>query len=238
MAALIAAKFEDVVRRFAVNRQVGPISFDVPEGVCCGLLGANGAGKTTLMRMLLGIDRPTGGSVELFGEPIRVGRPPIDTSGMIEEPRFFEWLSASDNLRACFDSATASPSRISSVLRRVGLDAVGRQPVRGFSQGMRQRLGLARVLLSDPRFLVLDEPTNGLDPSGIRWLRSLIRELVDEGRTVLVSSHMLHEVQLVADMFIMIDQGRVVASGRATETSSFGNLEDLYFHHAGQTPAP
>lgn len=230
---MIAAEFENVVRRFPEGRQVGPVSFRVPEGTCCGLLGANGAGKTTLMRLLLGLDRPSEGSTYLFGDEVRVGRPPHNASGMIEEPRFFEWLSAYDNLRSCFSAETATPARVRAALGRVGLRGAERQPVRGFSQGMRQRLGLARVLLPEPKLLVLDEPTNGLDPSGIRWLRRLMHELVREGRTVLVSSHMLHEVQIVADMFVMIDQGRVVASGDAADTASFGSLEDLYFHHVG-----
>jgi ABC-2 type transport system ATP-binding protein len=148
---------------------------------------------------------------------------------MIEEPTFFGWLSAEDNLRAVFAGRAGAMARIDGVLAEVGLADAGRRPVGGFSQGMRQRLGLARVLAAEPSLLVLDEPTNGLDPSGIRWLRGLIRSLVSDGRSVLLSSHLLHEVHACADDFLMIDQGRAVASGRVDEISQFGSLEDLYF---------
>lgn len=223
------ASFEDVVRQYPGGPTVGPVTFSIESGSCFGLVGANGAGKTTLMRCLLGLDTPTSGSIELFGHPVKTNEPPLRTSGMIEEPKYFGWLSARDNLRAVFEGRGRAVALIDDVLAEVGLAEAGKRPVRGFSQGMRQRLGLARVLAAEPSLLVLDEPTNGLDPGGIRWLRGFIRSLVADGRTILLSSHLLHEVQACADAFMMMDQGHVVASGSVADISQFSSLEDLYF---------
>ncbi|MFT4009947.1 MAG: ATP-binding cassette domain-containing protein [Nocardioidaceae bacterium] len=223
------ASLIDVERRYRGGPVVGPVSFSIMPGSCFGLVGANGAGKTTLMKCLLGLDTPTSGTIKLFGQPVTPYAPLQETSGMVEEPKFFGWLSARDNLRAVFEGRADCTALIDDVLHRVGLSNAGKRPVRGFSQGMRQRLGLARVLAAEPSLLVLDEPTNGLDPRGIRWLRELIRSLTTDGRTVLLSSHLLHEVQACADEFLMMDQGQCVASGSVADISRFGSLEDLYF---------
>jgi ABC-2 type transport system ATP-binding protein len=150
---------------------------------------------------------------------------------MIEEPPFFGWLDGAENLRAAFPGCPIPERRIVEVLREVGLDSAGRKRVRQYSQGMRQRLGLARVLLADPMLVVLDEPTNGLDPLGIRWLRDLIARMVEEGRSVLLSSHMLHEVQSSCSEFIMLDRGTVVAQGPMELTAGHASLEEFYLSH-------
>lgn len=225
----LAVRFDAVVKTYRGETSIGPVSFAIEAGSCFGLVGANGAGKSTLMRCLLGLDSPTSGTIELFGEPVRPSEPPRQTSGLIEEPKFFDWLGARENMYAVFGRQREASSIIEQVLNEVGLGQVGKRPVRAFSQGMRQRLGLARVLAAQPDLLVLDEPTNGLDPEGIRWLRKLIRDLVSSGKTVLLSSHLLHEIQAVADAFLMIDQGTVIASGSVPEISNYASLEDLYF---------
>lgn len=222
----------DVTKRYRAGRQIGPVDLAIPAGTCFALVGANGAGKTTVMRLMLGLDLCTSGSVQLFGEPIQPGRPSGRSSGMIEEPRFFNWLDATANLRAVFPRCPAAT--LSRVLVEVGLVDAGDKPVGKFSQGMRQRLGIARVLVAEPEVMVLDEPTNGLDPHGIRWFRGLVERLVTDGKTVVVSSHMLHEVQRMATHYLMLDQGRPVASGLVAEIQSYPSLEDLYLAVVGQ----
>ncbi len=224
-----AVRARDVVRRYRGGQCIGPVSVTIPAGTCFGLVGANGAGKTTLLRMLLGLDRPSAGEIELFGRPVLPDSPPHRTSGMIEEPRFFGWLDARENLRSVFAGRDELLEQIDSVLELVGLGHARSKPVRAYSQGMRQRLGLARVLGAQPDLLVLDEPTNGLDPKGIRWLRNLLLELVADGRTVLLSSHLLHEVQAVSGAFLMMEQGQVVANGEVADIRSVSSLEELYF---------
>lgn len=224
-----ALELDDVVHRFKSGLQIGPVSLNLQVGECLGLMGPNGAGKTTLMRVLLGLEPLTEGRARLFGQDVRYGEPPLRASGMLEEPRFFGWLNAGDNLRAAVPGRRLQRDRVTELLVLVGLESVGNRPVARFSQGMRQRLALARVLLVEPDLVVLDEPTNGLDPAGIMWLRGLIRELKVEGRSVLLSSHLLHEVQQVADLYVMIDRGRAIASGNVSDLTHVSSLEDLYF---------
>lgn len=228
----------DFVRRYDEDNTVGPVSFTVAPGVCFGLVGANGAGKTTLMRSILGLDRPTSGSVTLDGTPVDPRTPCPAVSGMIEESSFFGWLSAADNLRAAFAGRDLPDGRQERALREVGLGEVGAKRVRGFSQGMRQRLAIARVLAADPDVLVLDEPTNGLDPLGIQWLRGLVRGLVAEGRSVILSSHLLHEVQETCSEFLLIDRGRVVTAGPMALTEGHGSLEAFYLSFVGDGEGP
>ncbi|MCW2794241.1 MAG: transporter related protein [Nocardioides sp.] len=224
----VALQMEEVTKVYSNGQTIGPVSMTVRSGSCFGLIGANGAGKSTLMRVVLGLTGSTEGSVLLFTDLVVPGVPSPRASGMIEEPQFFRWMNATENLRAVFAGRREVYDQIPAVLDEVGLGEVGGRPVRAFSQGMRQRLGLARVLLADPDLLVLDEPTNGLDPLGIRWLRGLIRRLVDDGKSVLLSSHLLHEVQQVADDYLMIDRGSAVAHGRVRDIEHFSGLEDLY----------
>lgn len=214
---------------YAAEAVVGPIDFSVTAGTCAGLIGANGAGKTTLLRAICGLLRPSAGEVVVNGRAVTYGQVPAGLSGMIEEPRLYPWLDAEDNLRAVCLFRPDRIEAIDSVLSRVGLERGTGRIVSKYSQGMRQRLGIARVLLADARTLLLDEPTNGLDPVGIRWFRDLVGELVDEGRTVVLSSHLLHEVQQMAQTYCMLSNGRVVVSGQTGDLKGMNSLEDLYF---------
>ncbi|MDP8908982.1 MAG: ATP-binding cassette domain-containing protein [Chloroflexota bacterium] len=209
---------------------VGPVSLTIAAGGVFGLVGANGAGKTTLLRLLCGLTAATSGTVEVWGQPVVAGRRPPSLGGVIEEPRFYPWLTARENLAAAAAGRASWVERINGRLEQVDLLDRAEEVVAGFSQGMRQRLGLARALLGDPRLLVLDEPTNGLDPHGIRWMRSLITSFGEQGKSVIVSSHLLHEVQQVCDDVAVIAGGRVLASGSvASVTADASSLEDLYF---------
>jgi ABC-2 type transport system ATP-binding protein len=186
------------------------IDLEVPRGCAFGFLGPNGAGKTTLIRLLLGLAKPTTGSFEMIDRQ-RVG-------AIIEEPRFHRHLTGRENLHIHAAARHKSAhGRVEAALERVGLARRAGDKVGGYSLGMRQRLGVARCLLCDPELLILDEPVNGLDPAGILEFRNLIRELVAEGRTVLLSSHLLDEVEKTCDVAAIVDQGRVVAQGTIAE---------------------
>src|SRR5690348_13919304 len=180
-------------------RAVDHLSFTVEPGSVTGFLGPNGAGKTTTLRMVLGLVHPTGGQATIGGSPYRhLGNPSRAVGAALESSSFHPARSARNHLRIMCTVAGIPLGRADEVLGIVGLHDVGRRKVKGYSMGMRQRLSLAAALLGDPAVLVLDEPANGLDPEGIRWLRGLLRRLAHKGRTVLVSSHQLNEVQEVA----------------------------------------
>jgi len=186
----------------------------LPSGVVSGFVGPNGAGKTTTIRMLLGLVRPTSGDGEVLGEPLGSPTRYLPSVGaMIEGPAFQPALSGRDNLALLARVGGLPVSRVAGVLERVGLAQRGSDPFRSYSLGMKQRLGIAAALLPQPRLLVLDEPTNGLDPAGIAQVRELITSFRDEGMTVLVSSHLLAEVEQVADHLVMIRQGALVFQG-------------------------
>jgi ABC-2 type transport system ATP-binding protein len=204
-------------RRLVVDR----LSLSVERGDVFGFLGQNGAGKSTTMRMLLGLIRPTAGFAELLG--FNISRQPLRArariGAIIEAPAFYENFSASQNLRMFAAlSGGASPTRIASVLETVGLTERARDPVREYSHGMRQRLGIAQALLPNPELIILDEPTDGLDPQGIHEMRLLIARLRDEYRlTVVLSSHLLHEVEQICNRVAIIDEGRLVYQGSVQE---------------------
>ncbi|HWH14309.1 MAG TPA: ABC transporter ATP-binding protein, partial [Miltoncostaeaceae bacterium] len=213
-------------KRFGARPAVEDVSLRVPRGTCFGFLGPNGAGKTTLIRLLLGLARPTSGEARVRGvSVVRDPRAALDrVGGIVEEPRFYPFLSGRRNLEAW--AALMGPdarARIPQVLTRVGLHDRAGERVGRYSMGMRQRLGVARALLNDPELLVLDEPSNGLDPAGMAEFRSMIRALVDEeGRTVFLSSHLLDEVQRLCDHVAIVAQGRVVAQGAMQELLAGG----------------
>jgi ABC-2 type transport system ATP-binding protein len=216
----LAVHTHDLGKRFGQRTALAGIDLEVPRGVAFGFLGANGAGKTTLIRLLLGLAEPTSGRMRLLGRELPGERADALTrvGAIIEEPRFHPHLSGRQNLdihAAARDRA--AHGRIAGALERVGLGARADDRVKTYSLGMRQRLGVARCLLSDPELLILDEPMNGLDPAGILEFRYLIRELVDEGRTVLLSSHLLDEVEKTCDVAAIVDEGRVVAQGSIHE---------------------
>ncbi|HLH28166.1 MAG TPA: ATP-binding cassette domain-containing protein [Acidimicrobiales bacterium] len=207
-------------RRFGALKAVDAIDLAVPAGELFALLGPNGAGKTTTIRMLLGLVYPTAGSSAIFGETIRPGHPVLARVGtLVEGPKFVPHLSGLDNLRL-FWRAGGQPvegARIEDALAVAGLGDAVHRPVKTYSQGMRQRLGIAQALLGQPDLLILDEPTNGLDPQQMFEMRQVIRGLAERGITVLLSSHLLGEVEQVCTHVAIMDRGRLVAAGTVAE---------------------
>jgi ABC-2 type transport system ATP-binding protein len=223
-----------VTKRYATVTAVHELSFDAQRGRVTGFLGPNGAGKTTTLRMLLGLARPTSGSATVLGRPYaEIPAPTTAVGALLDANTFHPWRSARNQLRITAAAAGVASDRVEAVLRDVGLeDAAGRR-VGGFSLGMRQRLGLAGALLGDPEVLVLDEPTNGLDPEGIRWLRSFLRDYAEKGRTVLVSSHNLAEVEQTVDDVVIIAEGRLRAHCTLAELRErTRRVVDVRTHHA------
>jgi ABC-2 type transport system ATP-binding protein len=210
-----------LTKRFGARTAVDDVSLRVPRGAAYGFLGHNGAGKTTLIRMLLGLTRASSGGATVLGLPVPEQRAEAlaRVGAIVEEPSFYPHLTGYENLKIA--AAVRGPEarkRIAGVLERVGLDKRSRDRVGTYSLGMRQRLGVARCLLSDPELLILDEPMNGLDPGGMLDVRRMIRAMVEEeGRTVFVSSHLLDEVEKTCDVAAIIDAGRVIAQGSIDE---------------------
>jgi ABC-2 type transport system ATP-binding protein len=201
--------------RRAPVRALDGLDLSVPEGGVFGFLGPNGSGKTTTIRCLLGLVRPSGGTCRVLGADARRELPRVlpRVGSLVETPGLFPGLTARENLALLGRLDRIGPARVQQTLEQVGLSERADDPVRGFSLGMRQRLGLAIALLKDPALLVLDEPANGLDPSGIKEVRDLLLTLGREGRTVFVSSHLLAEVQHTCDNVAILAHGRCVASG-------------------------
>ncbi len=187
------------------------LSFTLAPGTITGFLGPNGAGKTTTLRMLLGLAAPSSGRALVLGQPYAdLHRPALSIGAVLEATDFHPGRSGRDHLRTLGRAVSLPDSRADEVLRTVELEKAGRRRVKGYSLGMRQRLGLAGSLLGDPELLILDEPANGLDPEGVRWLRDFLRAFASEGRTVLVSSHALAEVGQTVDQVLIINCGRLV----------------------------
>lgn len=215
-------EIDSLNKHFGSIRALDGLSLAVPEGTVCGLLGPNGSGKTTAIRVLLGLSRPTAGSVRLLGEQpgTRGFAGAIHRTGsLIEGPALYGRATAEQNMRiqARARGLTDSEARIAELLDLVGLADRSRSRTRTYSLGMKQRLGLALALTGSPRLVILDEPTNGLDPSGIVEMRNLIRDLPSRGVSVLVSSHLLAEVQLMCDRVTIINRGRLIANGTLKE---------------------
>jgi ABC-2 type transport system ATP-binding protein len=209
---MAAITVQGLTKRFGDVLAVDQLDFAIDEGTVAGFLGPNGAGKTTTLRMLLGLVAPDAGTASIGGRPYRELPDPVRRVGaVLEAGGFHPGRSARDHLRVLATAAGLPPGRVEEVLSQTGLAGAARRRVGGFSLGMRQRLGLAAALLGDPQVLVLDEPANGLDPEGVHWLRGLVRGLADQGRTVLVSSHLLAEVAQTVDQVVIIDKGRLVA---------------------------
>jgi ABC-2 type transport system ATP-binding protein len=209
---------------------VEEISFSLERGTVTGFLGPNGAGKTTTLRLLLGLAEPTSGRALVFGKRYRELEQPMRRVGaMLESTDYHPSRNGRDHLRTLAYAAGLPVSRVDEVLELVELSNGSGRRVRTYSLGMRQRLGVAAALLGDPELLILDEPANGLDPVGVRWLRTFLKELAAEGRTVLVSSHLLAEVAQTVDHVLIIDRGRLLAQGRLDELMVAGHtLEDVY----------
>jgi ABC-2 type transport system ATP-binding protein len=211
-----AVEVRGLTKRFGTRTAVDNVDLLVPRGVAFGYLGPNGAGKTTLIRVLLGLTRADRGTMALLGVPVPAqrGRALARVGAIVDEPRFHGHLTGRENLRilAAARGAAAGP-QIGPALDRTRLTQRADDKVAAYSMGMRQRLGLAGCLLSDPQLLILDEPMNGLDPAGMHEMRDLIRGLVDEGRTVMLSSHLLDEVERTCDAVAIVDQGQVIRQG-------------------------
>ena len=211
----------DLTKRYNANLAVDGLSFTAQPGRVLGFLGPNGAGKTTTLRMLLGLTLPTSGTTAVDGRPYRQLKDPISVVGaVLEGPQFHPGRTGRNHLRVIATAAGLPHSRVEEVLRLVELDGAGNERVKAYSLGMRQRLSLAGALLGDPSALVLDEPANGLDPQGIRWLRDFLRGQAGQGRTVLVSSHVLAEMAQTVDEVVVISRGKLVAQGSLDELTA------------------
>ena len=209
-----ALSVSGLTKRYGGRTAVDNLTIELPAGVVAGFVGPNGAGKTTTMAMLLGLVRPTAGEGTVLGESIeQPGAYMSRVGALIESPAFYPSLTGEENLRVFATVAGHDTARVPALLELVGLTGRGRDRYRSYSLGMKQRLGIAAALLGDPELLILDEPANGLDPQGVREMRSLVGGLAGTGRTVLVSSHDLSELEQVCDWLVLIDTGRSVYQG-------------------------
>jgi ABC-2 type transport system ATP-binding protein len=219
---------------------VGGVAFTVPPGVVLGLLGPNGAGKTTTMRMVMGLIRPTEGDVLVFGERVSAGAPVLARIGcFVEGPGFLPFLSGRTNLRLYWRASgrRGQDPHLDEVLEIAGLGSAIDRRVKTYSQGMRQRLGIAQAMLGLPDLLVLDEPTNGLDPPQIKQMREVMRDYAARGRTVIVSSHLLSEVEQTCSHVVVMHRGLVIAEGRVEEFLEGRTglrLEDIFLELVGE----
>jgi ABC-2 type transport system ATP-binding protein len=205
-------EIRELTKRYGKTVAVDGLSFAVRPGHVTGFLGPNGAGKSTTMRMIVGLDHPTGGTATVNGRPYRDHAAPLRQVGaLLEAKAFHKARSARNHLLALAQTHGIPATRVDAVLAMVGLEGVGRRRAGGFSLGMAQRLGIAAALLGDPATVVLDEPVNGLDPDGVLWVRTLLKTLATQGRTVLVSSHLMSEMALTADHLVIIGRGRLLA---------------------------
>ncbi len=226
MSEQLIVETEGLTKRFGERTAIDRVELRVPQGCAFGFLGPNGAGKTTMIRMLLGLTQASAGSMRLLGRAVPAERAQAlrRVGAIVEEPRFHPHLSGRENLRIV--AAVRGPevrARIAPALQRVGLAERADEKVKRYSLGMRQRLGVARCLLADPLLLILDEPTNGLDPAGIQEFREMIRAMVEhENRTVFLSSHLLDEVEKICDAAAIVDRGRIVTQGPIADLAAGG----------------
>jgi ABC-2 type transport system ATP-binding protein len=209
---------DNLTKTYGGRRAVDRLSFRIEPGRVTGFLGPNGAGKSTTIRLILGLDAPTGGRVLVAGQPYRALRRPLRQVGVLLDANAVHGgRRARDHLGWLARTNDVPRARIGEVLRLTGLADAAHRRVGGFSLGMKQRLGIAAALLGDPGILILDEPVNGLDPDGVHWIRGLMRSLAAEGRTVLISSHLMSEMQLTADQLLIIGRGRLIADTSVRE---------------------
>lgn len=225
----------EVTKRYGERTVVDRLSFEVAAGAVTALLGPNGAGKTTLLRMACGLAAPTSGTVLFDGVAYRdLPRPASVVGVVLDDHGFHPDRSARDHLRIMAAAGRIAPDRCDEVLEAVDLSDRARERVRGYSLGMKQRLGLATALMGEPGMLILDEPMNGLDPAGMHWLRGYLREFAASGGSVLVSSHVLSEVEQSADEVLIIDAGRLIAAGAMSEVvEEGGSLEQTLLSLTG-----
>lgn len=208
----------DLTKRYGDITAVDGVSFAVMPGTVTGFLGPNGAGKSTTMRMIVGLDRPTAGTVTVNGKPYAAHSAPLQEVGVLLDAKAVHTgRSAYQHLRAMAATHGIPTRRVREVIDMTGLDRVADKRVGGFSLGMGQRLGIAAALLGDPHTLILDEPVNGLDPEGVKWVRTMVRHLASQGRTVFISSHLMSEMALTADHLLVIGRGRIITAGPIEE---------------------
>lgn len=205
---------QGLTKRYGDTTAVNDVTFTVHPGRVTGFLGPNGAGKSTTMRMIVGLDRPTAGTVTVNGQPYAAHRAPLREVGVLLDAKAVHTgRSAYQHLRAMAATHGIGTRRVREVIEMTGLEHVATKRVGGFSLGMGQRLGIAAAMLGDPATLILDEPVNGLDPEGVRWVRTMARHLADEGRTVFISSHLMSEMAQTADQLLVIGRGRIITAG-------------------------
>jgi ABC-2 type transport system ATP-binding protein len=231
----VVVTVSSLTKRFGEIVAVDDLTFSLRRGTVTGFLGPNGAGKTTTLRVLLGLAGPNAGAALVFGRRYRdLDQPARRVGAVLESTDFHPGRSGRDHLRALALAAKIPSARVDEVLELVELVTPAERGVRTYSLGMRQRLGLATALLGDPELLILDEPANGLDPAGVYWLRRFLRRFADQGRTVLVSSHMLAEAAQTVDDVVIIDRGRLVTTGRLDELTEDGRtLEEVFLALTG-----
>jgi ABC-2 type transport system ATP-binding protein len=214
-------KIDHLTKKYGATVAVNDLDFEVPPGVVTGFLGPNGSGKSTTMRVIIGLDRPTDGRVTINGKTYDQFAAPLREVGALLDAKALDpSRSARNHLRALALSNRIGFSRVDEVLEFVGIASVAHKKVGGFSLGMSQRLGIAGALLGDPGILLFDEPVNGLDPEGIRWIRDFFRSLAKEGRTVFVSSHLMSEMAVSADQIIVIGRGQFITSGTVDDLTA------------------
>jgi ABC-2 type transport system ATP-binding protein len=230
-------EIRDLVKRFGTVEAVSGLSFDVEQGSVTGFLGPNGAGKTTTLRTLLGLVSATSGTAHINGIPYAgLSHPLRQVGAALETSGFYPGRTARDHLRILALAAGLDASRADAALDIVDLSSAASRRIGGFSLGMRQRLALAGALIANPEILILDEPANGLDPEGVRWLRDLLRGYAADGGTVLVSSHILAEVAQTVDHVVIIDHGRLVRQGSLAEVAGSSDLETTFFNLTDENP--
>src|SRR5829696_1217104 len=226
----------ELTKRYGDTTAVHSLSFTIAPGTVTGFLGPNGAGKSTTMRMIMGLDRPTSGTVTVNGKPYRQHRAPLrEVGALLEASAVHPGRSARSHLRTMAATHNIKASRVSEVIEMTGLAGVATKRVGGFSLGMGQRLGIAAALLGDPRTLILDEPVNGLDPEGVQWVRQLVRALAAEGRTVFLSSHLMSEMSQTADHLLVIGRGRIIAAALAADGATVTSPEAGMLEVSGTT---
>jgi ABC-2 type transport system ATP-binding protein len=218
MSSPLALDVADLSKKYGDRMALSHANFEVPMGSICGFVGPNGSGKTTTIRMLLGLITPTTGSGHVLGESITEPEKYLPQVGaMIEGPAFYPALTGFQNLNVLAKIGGFSTDAIAGLLDLVGLGDRGDSKYKTYSLGMKQRLGIAAALLPNPKLLVLDEPTNGLDPAGIHEIRTLLRKLADSGTTVFVSSHLLSEIEMISDHLVMLRLGKVIFAGKTSD---------------------
>ncbi|MEY3625336.1 MAG: hypothetical protein RL696_717 [Actinomycetota bacterium] len=229
-----AIEFESLSKRFGKQMAVNSLTAIVESGRITGFLGPNGAGKSTTLRCLVGLSSPSAGTAKILGSEYRQLKNPLSRVGTVLDSRgFHPSLSGKQNLKVVAAAAGISDSRVDTVLEMVELSEAADKRMKNYSLGMKQRLALAGAILGDPEVLILDEPANGLDPAGIAWLRNFLRKLAEGGRTILVSSHQLAEMQNTVDDVLIINRGMLIAQGSISEITKGSSLEEAFLRLTG-----